>query len=164
MLHTVYRFSIFGAKIGSSVAARIPALHVFDIFVAQRLTMLLAMTGFLPSRPKIGHFDTTHCLTPFAFVIVMATLLTMPLAILWLATSRTMSWVLLAPGDLAAFVLDVDVALQRVLLAVHTFPTWFTEVRSLATAQFKTELWHLSALIIRQGVFPDILRGQPEEN
>ena len=126
--------------------------------------MLLAMTRFLASRAKIWSLVAPHSLTTCALVVVMATLFSVVLAEERLATSRAMRGMLLAPGDLAAFVLDVDVALQRVLLAVHTFPTWFTEVRSLATAQFKTELWHLSALIIRQGVFPDILRGQPEEN
>jgi hypothetical protein len=73
------------------------------------------------------------------------------------------SWVPLAPGDVAAFVFDIDVALIRVLLTVHTFASWFTEVRSLVATQVDAKLGHLSVLICNQGNIPDIFTRLPQE-
>jgi hypothetical protein len=162
MLRAVCCFPILGSKAGPGVTARLWALHVSDIFVAQRLTMLLTMTCFLPSRAEVWSLVAPHCLTPFAFVVVMATLLTMPLAILWLATSRTVSWVPLASGDLAAFVLDIDVALGCVLLAVNAFSTRLAIVRLLATADVFAVLRHLSALITSHSEIPRLFTRPPQ--
>ncbi len=71
--HASRSMSLFHSRVqsGPSVATRLLALHVFDIFVAQRLTMLLAMTRFLPSRAKIWSLVAPHSLTTCALVVVM---------------------------------------------------------------------------------------------
>ena len=146
------------------VAARLLALYISDIFVAQRRTVLFAMTRFLPSRTEVWSLVASHCLTTCALVVIKTTLLTVRAAEERLTTNTTMRWVFVAPGDLAAFVLDIDAALGCVRFAVHPFATRHAKVRAFAATQVYAEFRHISALIIRHSVFPDILRGQPEEN
>ena len=76
MLRAVCRFPILGSKAGPGVAARLLALYISDIFVAQRRTVLFAMTRFLPSRTEVWSLVASHCLTTCALVVIKTTLLT----------------------------------------------------------------------------------------
>lgn len=164
MFCAVDRFSVLGSIYGPAVAPGLLALDIFDIDVAQRFTVLFATARFPTCETVLGLLVTPHRLTTLGLHVVEAALLTMRPTVLGLPAGRTMRGMLLTPDDLAAFVLDIDVALGRVFLAVYTFPTRLAIVRFLIAARILTGFRHISALIIRHGVFPDILRSHPEKN
>jgi hypothetical protein len=143
MPRTMRSPAIFRAKIRHSSTGRMLTPRIHNVHVAKGVTVLFAMAWSSTCRTKCRLLVAPLELTPFAPDIVKSMLPTVRSAIPWPSADWAMSWVFIAPSDLAAPVHNINAALGRVLFAIHALSPHMTEGRPLIAGRLDATARHL---------------------